>query len=167
MRLFDESVGRHRGGYLLQMGLVALTLLVLLAVEGAAIPGTVIVTIASSAFTVFVIPHGVAAQTRRVGGGHVVGVMAGAAFVGVAAMPGLDGAIDQSSTLWALVACGAVGLVTFAMVETGTEHPPAAATCPALALGGWSWSYVAFILIGAACFSVIRLVLRGRLINLI
>ena len=30
MRLFDENLGRHRGGYLLQTGLVVLTLLVLI-----------------------------------------------------------------------------------------------------------------------------------------
>ena len=53
------------------------------------------------------------------------------------------------------------------MVVTDTEHPPAEATCLAPALGGWSWSSVGFILIGAACFSIVRLVLRRRLINLI
>ncbi len=167
MRLFDENVGRHRGSFLLQTGLVAVTLFVLLAVEGAVIPGAVIVTIASTAFIVFAIPHSVASQTRRVVGGHIVGVLAGAAFVGIAAIPGLDGAIDQSRLVWALVACGAVGLATFVMVVTDTVHPPAAATCLALALGGWSWSSVALILIGAASFSIMRLVLRGRLINLI
>ncbi len=167
MRLFDENFGRRRGSYLLQTGLVALTLFALLAVERVVIPGAVIVTIASTAFIVFAIPHSVAAQTRRVVGGHIVGVLAGAAFVGFAAIPGLDGAVDQSRLIWALVACGAVGLGTFVMVVTDTEHPPAAATCLALALGGWSWSSVAFILIGAACFSIIRLFLRRRLINLI
>ncbi len=167
MRLFDENVGRHRGSFLLQTGLVAVTLFVLLAVEGAVIPDAVIVTIASTAFIVFAIPHSVASQTRRVVGGHIVGVLAGAAFVGIAAIPGLDGAIDQSRLVWALVACGAVGLATFVMVVTDTVHPPAAATCLALALGGWSWSSVALILIGAASFSIMRLVLRGRLINLI
>ena len=167
MRLLDENVGRRKGSYLLQTGLVAATLLALLAVEGAVIPGAVIVTIASTGFIVFVVPHSVAAQTRRVVGGHVVGVLAGAAFVGIAAIPGLDGAIDHSRIIWGLVACGAVGLGTFVMVATDTEHPPAAATCLALALGGWSWSSVALILIGAACFSIIRLVLRRRLINLI
>ena len=146
---------------------MAVTPFVLLAIEGAVIPGAVIVTVASTAFIIFAIPHSVASQTRRIVGGHVVGVLAGAAFVGVAAIPGLDGAIEQSRLVWALVACGAVGLATFAMVVTDTEHPPAAATCLALALGGASWSSVAFILIGAACFSVIRLVLRGRLIDLI
>ena len=167
MRLFDENVGRRKGSYLLQTGLVAATVLALLAVERAVIPGSVIVTIASTAFIVFVVPHSVAAQTRREVGGHAVGVLAGAAFVGMAAIPRLDGAIDQSRIIWGLVACGALGLGTFAMVATDTEHPPAAATCLALALGGWIWSSVAFILIGAACFSIIRLVLRRRLINLI
>lgn len=167
MRLFDENVGRRKGSYLLQTGLVAATLFGLLAVEGAVVPGAVMVTIASTAFIVFAIPHSVASQTRRVIGGHVVGVLAGAAFAGVSAIQGLDGAIDQSRIIWGLVACGAVGLGTFVMVVTDTEHPPAAATCLALALGGWSWSSVAFILIGAACFSIVRLVLRRRLINLI
>jgi len=167
MPLFDENFGRHRHKYLLQTGLATLALFAILLVEISVSQGAVIVTVAASTFIVFVVPNSVAAEPRLVVGGHLFGVLAGAVFVGLAAVPGLSGAVDDSRLVWALIASASVGLGILAMVVTDTEHPPAAATCLALALGGWSWSSVVFILAAAAILSVIRIVLRNRLINLI
>ena len=48
-----------------------------------------------------------------------------------------------------------------------TICPPAAGTALGLVIHGWSWSAVVFILSSALALSMIRLVLRPRLINLL
>ena len=74
MRLFDENFGRHRKNYLLQTGL-AVALFVILLVERSVSQEAVIVAVAASTFIVFVVPNSVAAEPRRVVGGHLVGVL--------------------------------------------------------------------------------------------
>ena len=53
------------------------------------------------------------------------------------------------------------------MAVTNTEHPPAAGTALGLVIVGWSWSAVLFIMSSAVILSLIRLILRPRLINLL
>ena len=54
-----------------------------------------------------------------------------------------------------------------AMAITNTQHPPAAGTALGLVIQSWSWSAVLFIMSSAVILSLIRLILRGRLINLL
>jgi hypothetical protein len=53
------------------------------------------------------------------------------------------------------------------MVSTDTEHPPAAGTALGLVIYGWSPSAVFFILSSVIVLSLLRVVLRPRLINLL
>ena len=58
-----------------------------------------------------------------------------------------------------------MGVSIFIMVVTNTEHPPAAGTALGLLIPGWTLSAVTFILLSAIILSIIRLVLRPKLIT--
>ena len=106
-------------------------------------------------------PNSVAVTPRRVVGGHVVAVVVGGAFSPVAGLPG------ESTYLVNVMAALPVGLSILVMVSTDTEHPPAAGTALGLVIYGWSPSAVFFILSSVIVLSLLRVVLRPRLINLL
>ena len=123
--------------------------------------------VGSTAFTVFVFPESIASVSRRVIGGHVIGVLA--VFLMVAALSTIavvstDGGV---SYIVAIEAALSKGLGTRLMVATNTEHPPAAGTILGLMIHGWSWDAILFIIGTAVIISAIHIALRPKLINLI
>ena len=79
-RLFNRKLGRLWKNYLIQCGMSALALLLVLLVIDLVLQAAIVVAIASTAFIVFVRPHGRASGPRRVIGRHVVAVAVGTAF---------------------------------------------------------------------------------------
>ena len=61
----------------------------------------------------------------------------------------------------------AVGLSILIMVATNTEHPPAAGVALGIVIDPWQWSAIAFVLVGALGLSVIRVILKPKMINLL
>ncbi len=122
---------------------------------------------ASSAFTIFIVPNSIASSPRRVIGDHGNAVASGAVFSSVLLIPIVASAAETSRLPVDLMAALSVGAGMLAMAVTNTEHPPAAGTALGLVIVGWSWSAVLFIMSSAVILSLIRLILRGRLVNLL
>ena len=127
----------------------------------------IVVAVASTAFTVFVVPDSVSATPRKVIGGHAVTVVAGSVLTVVMLIPSLGDAVQHSRYLFDILAALSVGLGIFGMVSTNTGHPLAAGTALGRVIHGWSWSAVVFILSSALILSIIRIVLRPKMINLL
>ncbi|MCH7786590.1 MAG: HPP family protein, partial [Chloroflexi bacterium] len=138
-----------------------------LLVEDAVFRAAIVVAVASTAFTIFVVPNSVAASPRRVIGGHVVAVIVGTTLAFVLQIPALESASEEFRYIRDIAAALSVGMSIFVMVVTNTEHPPAAGTALGLLIPGWTLSAVTFILLSALILSIIRLVLRPKLINLL
>ena len=100
-------------------------------------------------------------------GGHVVAVIVGAVGSGVLMIPALEAFAEQSRYLVDVVAALSVGLSILFMVATNTEHPPAAGTALGLVIQGLGLQAIMFILVSAVLLSLIRLVLRPKLVNLL
>jgi len=64
----------------LQSALATATLIAILLLQDAVLRAAIVVAVASTACTVFVVPHSIAASPRRVIGGHLVAVIAGTMF---------------------------------------------------------------------------------------
>ncbi|MDA1347472.1 MAG: HPP family protein [Chloroflexi bacterium] len=160
-RLLDPEFRARAPSYLFQCGLATAFLIAILLLENAVLRAAIVVAVASSAATIFVVPDSVAATPRRVVGGHVVAVVVAGAFSTVAGVPG------ESTYLLDVMAALSVGLSILIMVSTDTEHPPAAGTALGLVIYGWSPSAVFFILSSVIFLSLVRIVLRPRLINLL
>ena len=165
--MLDPKLAPRLPSYLFQCGLATIALMIILLVEDVLLRAAIVVAVASTAFTVFVVPHSVAASTWKVVGGHVAGVLAGTVCSALLMIPAIGVAVDESRVLFDLVAAFSVGLGTFLMVATNTEHPPAAGTALGLVIHGWTWSAVMFILTGALLLSLVRVALRSKLENLL
>ena len=165
-RLIDRKFRRHWKNYLFQCALSTLALLLILLVVDVVLRAAIVVAIASSAFIVFVRPHGEAAAPQRVIGGHVVAVVVGAALSALYLIPGFGELAESSIFARDFIAVLAVGISTLIMVLTNTEHAPAAGTALGLVVGGWEPSAALFVMIGAVTLAVVHFLLRSRLTNL-
>ena len=125
------------------------------------------VGVASSAFTIFVIPESVAATPRKVIGGHLVAGLIGAGVSYILQIPGLEIYASETRYIVEIAAALSVGIGIFFMVVTNTEHPPAAGTSLGLVIYGFDWTSVVFIISSAILLSLVRIVLRPRMINLL
>ena len=76
--LFDPRVKRHALNYAFQPVLATLTLFTILLVGDVVLNAAIVVAMASTVFTIFVVPDSIASTPRRVVGGHTAGVVAGA-----------------------------------------------------------------------------------------
>jgi len=153
--------------YLFQCSLVTASLLIILLVEGALLRAAIVVAVASTAFTLFVVPHSVVSTPRNVVGGHAMAVIAGSIFAGIIAIPNVASLVEPFLYLRNLIAALSLGLCIFGMVITHTEHPPAAGTALGLVVHDWTGSAVVFIMMSVVALTLVRLVLKPRLINLI
>ena len=147
--------------------LATLVLLAILVISNVVLNIAIVVALASTVFTIFVVPDSVASSPGRVVGGHTAGVVAGYAVDAVVAVLEVPMAVDSARALFTAVAALTVGLSIVLMVLTNTEHPPAAGAALGLVVYEWSWSSVGVIVVCAIALSVIRAVLRPRLVNLL
>ena len=139
----------------------------ILLIEDAGFRAAIVVAIASTAFIIFVVPASIAATPRKVIGGHLAAVVVGSALYSILIAFGIDTTAGDRRYVVDVTAALSVGLAILLVVSTDTEHPPAAGTALGLIIPCWSWSAVVFIISGAINLSVIRIVLRPRLINLL
>ena len=75
--------------------------------------------------------------------------------------------VTTSNLVRDLIAVLSVGLSALLMVLTDTEHPPAAGTALGLVVVGWAPSSIVFVLVGALTLSIIHLLLRPHLRDLL
>ena len=144
MRLFDRNFRDRVPQYLFQCGLVTLSLIAILLIEGGLGRAVIVVAIASSAFIVFVLPNNQASDARKVIGGHVVAVAVGSSLFGMLVLFGVDPVADDLGYASMLTAALSVRVSTLLIVVTDTEHPPAAGTALGLIILGYSHYAVVF-----------------------
>ena len=165
--LFDPNLRGRAGNYAAQSAMATLAMMAILLLVDVVLRAAIVVAMASTVFTIFVVPNSVAATPRKVIGGHIVGVAAGSLIAVVMALPALSPALEDSRLLFDSLAALTVGLSIAVMVVTDAEHPPAAGAALGLVVQGWTLSSVGVILIGAVTLSLIRVALRPRLVNLL
>jgi CBS-domain-containing membrane protein len=167
MRILDRNIRTKFPQYAFQCGLATVAMFLILLVQDTVLRAAIIVAIASSAFIIFVVPESVAATSRKVIGGHLVAVLVATPIAAVLNISVIEAAAEDSRYVADIAAAVSVGLSILVMVMTDTEHPPAAGTALGLIIPGWSWSAVIFIMSGAIILTLIRIVLRRKLINLL
>ena len=145
--LIDPTFHGQRSAYFLQAAPAAISLVLILVVEVGVSSVPINTSIASSVFLVFVVPHSLASSTRRLLGGHIVGVISG----------------DTCAVAGAI----GVGVAILVMAITNTAHPPAAGTTLGLITVGADTSAVLFILSAAAILTAIHLLLARYMANLL
>ena len=166
--LFEPRLKRHALNYAFQPVLATLALLTILLVGDVVLNAAIVDAMASTVFTIFVVPDSIASTPRRVVGGHTAGVVAGSAVAAVVTVLEIPMAADSArGALLVTVAALTVGLSMVLMVLTNTEHPPAAGAALGLVIHDWSLWSVGVIIVSAVALSILRAALRPRLANLL
>ena len=167
LHLIDNSFLRSPKSFIIQSLLAVLILAVILYFVETLTHAAIVAALGSSAFVVFAMPQSVAAQPRRLIGGHIVGILSGTLCYFVF----LVGPLGEIITGWEFttlfIYALAVGFSIFLMAITNTEHPPAAGTALGIAAHTWSYQVVLFILLSVIILALIRAIMKSRLKDLV
>ena len=166
-RLIDKKFRQNWRSHLFQSALTLLALLIILLVIDVVLQAAIVVAIVSTAFIVFVALHSNAASPHRVVAGQLVAVLVGTLLSMAFLMPELGDMVANSRSVRDQVAVLAVGLSTLFMAVTDSEHPRAAGTALGLVVTDWKSSAVLFVVLGTVTLSVIHMLLRPYLKNLL
>jgi len=139
--------------YLLQSLLTVLCVFIIVLILGEE-QMVLVSAIGATSFIVFAMPKSVAAQTRNVIGGHLVGLLSGAVFF-----------CDFLPPVYRYPLV--VGLAFFLMVALDVEHPPAAGTALAIAIHGVSLDAFVTTMVSAIIVTQCRFYLRDYLKDLV
>ena len=165
--IIDRDLKTKAKSYIFQCSLATVSLIFILLIEDAVFNTAIVVAVASTAFMIFVVPNSVASTPRKVIGGHLIAVVIGLLFSVALQTSVIESATMDSRWLLDIIAAVSVGAGILSMVVTNTEHPPAGGTILGLVIHGWSWSAIIFILSSALILSIIRLLLRDKMVNLL
>ena len=127
---------------------------------------SIIAALGSSVFVVFAMPKAHTARPRAVIGGHVVGIICGM-LCSLVVLPLLEKVLPYQEAALMLSAALAVALSIFLMCVTNTEHAPASGTALGLVVHFWDQTTIIFILFSVVLLSIIKLVLKNKLKDLV
>ena len=144
----DSKFPRHWRRYLLQSSYAATTVFfITITLSNSPV---IIASIGATAFIVFAMPNNIAAEPKRIIGGHFLGFFIGSCF---AVFPFMD--VVFFKAMWFSLS---VGITILFMVVLDLEHPPAAGTALGMTLISYSSTSVMTIVI-----SVLFLAIAGHL----
>ena len=139
MHIIDKSLVRTPRNYIIQSLLATVAVAIILYFVNIFTEAAIVAALGASIFIVFAMPRSVTAQSRRLIGGHIVGLICGS----ICYYAFLTGPLRELAANWEFIlwcACAlSVGLSIFLMTITNTEHPPAAATALGIVAHGWSY----------------------------
>ncbi|MFC2031754.1 HPP family protein [Chloroflexota bacterium] len=166
MRIIDESFTRAPQKYIIQSLLATVVVVIIIYFVEFLTHEAIVAALGASTFIVFIMPHSINAQPRRLIGGHIVGLICGL----ICYYAFLTGSLNELTKNWEFVRwfayALAVGLSIFLMAITNIEHPPAASTALGIAAHEWSYQTIIFILLCAICLALVRRLLSGYLKDL-
>ena len=165
MQLFDTKLHKHKGRYVGQCLLATASAMVVLLVLDAMSNAAIIASLGASCFIAFTMPHGAISSPRYLVGGYVVGLAVGTGCHWLSRMPLPEGwfLVHHDVFFGAL----AIGLATFIMVVTNTEHPPAAGVALGLVVQEWSLLTVVVVFVGIVLLWTIKRLLKPLLVDLL
>ena len=131
--------------YIIQSSFAALTVFIITLILSD--NPVIIASIGSTAFIVFAMPNNIAAEPKRIIGGHFLGFFIGSCF---AVFPFMDVVLFKA--LWFSLS---VGITILFMVILDLEHPPAAGTALGMTLIAYSSTSVMTILISVLFLAIV------------
>lgn len=165
MRLFDENFKKNRSRYILQSLLAGLSVGIALALFNVVEDPFIVAAFGASSFIAFGLPHSTMAKPRNLIGGYAVGSLIGGGLYFLTTIP-----LEHPGALQAehLLTCAvAVVLAMIVMTVTNTEHAPATSVALGLVINGWTPGVIVKVMIGITIISIINVVFKDKLIDLI
>lgn len=170
MRILDEKFRKNKVRYIFQCALATISVFIVLMAFDVVTHAVIIAALGSSVFIVFAMPEAQVSRPRFLIGGYIVGIAVACLCHHLSLL-----------SLWSLMTwvpfihepshvvfgAMAVGLAIFVMVITDTEHPPAAGLTLGLIVSEWSYMTIVIVFVGIISLSVIKIVLKPVLRNLL
>jgi CBS-domain-containing membrane protein len=170
VRILDEKFRKNKVRYIFQCALATLSVFIILLAFDVMTNAVIIAALGSSVFIVFAMPEAQVSRLRFLIGGYIVGIAVACLCHHLSLL-----------SLWSLMTwvpfihepshvvfgAMAVGLAIFVMVITDTEHPPAAGLTLGLIVSEWSYMTIVVVFVGIISLSVIKIVLKPVLKNLL
>jgi CBS-domain-containing membrane protein len=165
--MLDQGFRKHKARYVLQCALATLAVLIVLLILDTISNTVIIAALGASSFIVFTMPGERVSRARFLIGGYLVRTASGVLchYLSVSLLFAQFSALQGRSDV--VFGALAVGLATFAMVITNTEHPPAAGLALGFVLNEWSYFTVVVVVVGIVLLAVIRRLLQPILIDLV
>jgi len=153
----DPKVPSYWKDYILQSSYAAITVFFITLVLSK--NPVIIASIGATAFIIFALPNNIAAEPKRIIGGHFLGFFIGSCF---AIFPFID--ILFFKAVWYALS---IGITILFMVVLDFEHPPAAGTALGMTLVGYSSSAAMAILISVILLAFIGYITKPFLKDLV
>jgi CBS-domain-containing membrane protein len=166
IHLVDRTFLKKPKHYILQSLLAVIAVAVILYFVETITHAAIVAALGASSFIVFAMPKTVAAEPRRLIGGHIIGILCGLACYYGWHHTSVGGFFDTIEFLHWLPAAIAVGLSILLMTILNFEHPPAAGTALGIVTHGWSIETVIFVVSFAVSLAIVGFLLKKYLKNL-
>ncbi len=167
MKIFDENFKKNPRNYVFQSLLALAAMLIILSFVKILTETAIVAALGASSFIVFAMPSSRTAGARRLIGGHIIGILCGALCYHIFnCSPLEEWACNYDLIVWFSYALS-VALSLFMMTITDTEHPPAASTALGIAVYGFSWETVVFVVLFTILLAITRKLLKPWLKDLI
>ena len=153
----DPKVPSYWKDYILQSSYAAITVFFITLVLSK--NPVIIASIGATAFIIFAMPNNIAAEPKRIIGGHFLGFFIGSCF---AIFPFID--ILFFKAVWYALS---IGITILFMVVLDFEHPPAAGTALGMTIFGYSSSAAMAILISVILLAFIGYITKPFLKDLV
>jgi len=164
-RLLDSKFRHNKVRYVAQTAGAALCILVVLLALDSVRQTVLIASLGASSFIAFAVPRSYASRPRALLGGYFVGTLVGCGL-SLAVTWAVPWIALEPGTLRIVGGAIATGLSFFIMVTTDTEHPPAAALSLGYVLNAWDAGTVLVVFAGISMLSVVKEVVRPKLMDL-
>lgn len=166
IHLVDKTFLKKPKSYILQSLLAVIAVAVILYFVESITQAAIVAALGASSFIVFAMPKTVAAEPRRLIGGHITGIVCGLVCYYSCYTGSADTFFTSSEILHWLPAAFAVGLSIFLMTIFNFEHPPAAGTALGIVTHEWTWQTIIFIVVFAVSLAIIGILMKKYLKNL-
>ena len=166
LRIIDRKFRQNKLHYLFQCGLAGLAMLAVLLFLNVLEHTAILASLGSTAFVIFTVPRSYLSRPRPVIGGYLVAIATGWPCHELQAWQAVGGLAGPETSLIIFGAL-AVAAAILAMALTNTEHAPAAGVALGLVLNPWDYVTLTFIFGAALFFSLMRWLLKDRLMDLI
>ena len=164
--LIDEKFKRKRGKYIFQCFLATSAISIVLVFLDVLNETAIIASLGATVFIIFTMPHSYLARNKCVFGGYLISMVIGI-FCRLMLDSFLSGISMIDKAMLVLLGSIAVGLSTFMMVITDTEHAPAAGIALGLVINEWDYLTLLFIILAITLFVFVKTLLKSWMVDLI
>jgi CBS-domain-containing membrane protein len=166
IHVLDRTFLQHPRNYVIQSLLAVLAVAVILYFVESLTHAAIVAALGSSVFIIFAMPRTIAAEPRRLVGGHITGLVCGIiCYYAFFASPLVD-FFESNEVIHWIPAAIAVGLSIFLMTVFNFEHPPAAGTALGIVAHEWTYQTIIFIVAFAVGLAIVKWLLKRYLVNL-